>query len=207
MDGARGSIHGLGAHLIVVIDQRNALAGPDASDEGVGFAEAVFESLIGEDRVIDLAAEGLLGLAELEGQFGLVGFADVEQVDVAGGVGFIFGEGAEEPGLLNAGDGLEGVAQFRLDSDGALEQGEDGLEVGVVAIDGVVELAALGFSAEQSFAGQAGELAGEIGGVGGEGDGELADVDACGTVDVEERQELAAEVGAEGERCSTMLLQ
>jgi hypothetical protein len=207
MDGARGSIHGLGAHLIVVIDQCNGLAGPDASDEGVGFAEAVFEFLIGEDRVIDLAAEGLLGLAELEGQFGLVGFADVEQVDVAGGVGFIFGEGAEEPGLLNAGDGLEGVAQFRLDSDGALEQGEDGLEVGVVAIDGVVELAALGFSAEQSFAGQAGELAGEIGGVGGEGDGELADVDACGTVDVEERQELAAEVGAEGERCSTMLLQ
>jgi len=61
--------------------------------------------------------------------------------------------------LPYAGDGLQGVAQFRLNADGALEQGEDGLEVGVVAIDAVVELAALGFSAEQAFAGQAGELA------------------------------------------------
>lgn len=187
--------------------QFNALAVPDVGDEGVGFAEAALQFLRCEDCVVDFAAEGFLGLAELDCKLGLVGFADDEEIDVAGGVGFIFGEGAEEPCLLNAGDGLEGVAQFRLGADGALEQGEDGLEVGIAAIDGVVELAALGFSAEQAFAGQAGELAGEVGGVDGERDGELADVDARGAVDVEERQELAAEVGAEEDHCSIILPQ
>jgi hypothetical protein len=69
-----------------------------------------------------------------------------------------------------------------------------------------VELAAFDLRAEEAFVGEAGELAGEVGGVGGEGDGQLADVDARGSVDVEERQDLASELGAERERCSRVLL-
>ena len=192
--------------LVAVRDQLYTFSVPDVGDEGVGFAEAALEFLRGKDGRVDFAAEGFLGPAELDCKLGLVGFADEEEVDVAGGVGFIFCKRPEEPRLPYAGDGLQGVAQFRLNADGALEQGEDGLEVGVVAIDAVVELAALGFSAEQAFARQAGELAGDVGGVRGERDGELADVDARGTVDVEERQKLAAEVGAEGDHCSIILL-
>lgn len=55
------------------------------------------------------------------------------------------------------------------------------------------------------FGGEAGELAGEVGGVGLESDGQLADVDARGSVDVEEREDLAAEIGA-GEHCGRFIL-
>lgn len=99
----------------------------------------------------------------------------------------------------NLAGGARGKAGRREEGSGgarreqAFEQGEDGLEVGVFAIDGVVELAAFDLGAEEAFAGEAGEFAGEVGGVDAEADGQLADVDARGSVDVEEREDLAAE--------------
>lgn len=67
-------------------------------------------------------------------------------------------------------------------------------------------MAAFDLGAEEAFGGEAGEFAGEVGGVGSEGDGQLADVEARGSVEVEEREDLAAEVGAEGENCSRLML-
>ncbi|MGB8032128.1 MAG: hypothetical protein WCF30_20960 [Terracidiphilus sp.] len=52
-----------------------------------------------------------------------------------------------------------------LDADRALEKGEDRLEIGIVGVDAVVALAALGLRAQEAFALKAGELAGDVGGV------------------------------------------
>ena len=98
------------------------------------------------------------------------------------------------------------MPQSRLDADRALQKGKDGLEVGIAGIDAVVALAALGFRAQEAVALKAGELAGDVGGVGADCRGQLADVGAGGTVDVEERQQAAAEVGAERDHCSRIIL-
>ena len=72
------------------------------------------------------------------------------------------------------------MPQSRLDADRALQKGKDGLEVGIAGIDAVVALPALGFRAQEAVALKAGELAGDVGGVGADCRGQLADVGAGG---------------------------
>jgi hypothetical protein len=98
------------------------------------------------------------------------------------------------------------VPQSRLDADGALQKGEDRLEIGISGIDAVIALAALDLRAQEALALKAGELAGDVGGVSAYCRGQLADIGARGAVDVEERQEAAAEVGTEGDHCSRIIL-
>lgn len=96
--------------------------------------------------------------------------------------------------------------ECRLDAHRTLQQSEYWLEIGVCRIDAVVKLAAFDLGAQKPLALQAGEFARNIGGVGVESGGQLADINARGTVDVKEREQLAAEVGAEGDHCSTIIL-
>lgn len=98
------------------------------------------------------------------------------------------------------------MPESRLNADRALQQGEYGLEPGIVGIDAVVALAALGLRSQEAFLLKAGELTGCVGGVGSYCRCQLTDIGACGAVDVEERQQVAAEAGAEGDHCSIIIL-
>ena len=114
---------------------------------------------------------------------------------------------AKEPTIqADAGNRQEREFEGRLNADRALEQGEDGLQIRVAAIDAVIELAAFCLRAEKAFLLKSGKLAGDVGRVGFQRRGQLADVGARVPVDVEERQQLAAEFRAEREHCSIILL-
>jgi hypothetical protein len=54
--------------------------------------KAFFELPGSENSVIDLAAQGLLGLSHFGGEQRLIGLADDEHVNVARRIRFIFGE-------------------------------------------------------------------------------------------------------------------
>ena len=79
-----------------------------------------------------------------------------------------------------------------MNADGALEEGEERLEVGVIAVEAVVELATFKLRVQQAFVFKARQFAGDIGGVGVERRGQLADVGAGLAVHVEEREQPAA---------------
>jgi hypothetical protein len=187
-------------------NQLNALSVPDVGDECVAPGEPPIEFLGSENSVVYFAAESLLGLADFGCELRLVRPAKDQNVNIAGGIGFVFCERAVEPSGLDAGKCLERVHESWLDADGTLKHGEYGLQIGVVGIDVVVALATLRLRAQEALPLKAGELAGCVGGIGANCCGQLTDIDARGTVDVEERQQIAAEGGAEGDHCSIIIL-
>jgi len=132
--------------------------------------------------------------------------ADDQQINIAGGVGFILGKGAIEPCRFNAGNTPERLFESRLNADRTLEQSKDRLEIWIGGIDAVIKLTALGFSAQKALATKAGELARNVGRIGVQCAGQLADVDTRGAVDVEESQQLSPELGTEGDHCSKIIL-
>jgi hypothetical protein len=73
-------------------NQLDALSVPNVSDECVARSQPPFELLESENSVVDLAAERLLGLADFRRQAHLIRLAHDQQVNIAGGVGFIPGE-------------------------------------------------------------------------------------------------------------------
>src|ERR1039457_2824995 len=83
--------------VVMIANQLDALTVPDVGDEWVVLTEASLQFFGREDSVVDLPANGLLCLAGLRGQLGLVGLAHDKQVDVAGSVGLVLGKRAEEP--------------------------------------------------------------------------------------------------------------
>ncbi|MGA3334591.1 MAG: hypothetical protein ABSC62_10565 [Terracidiphilus sp.] len=147
-------------------NQLDALSVPDVGDECVAPGKPPIELRGRKNSVVDFAAEGLFGLANFGRELPLVGLSEDQNVNVAGGIGFILGEGAVNPGGFDAGYCLERVPQSRLDADGALQKGEDRLEIGISGIDAVIALAALGLRAQEPLALEAGEFAGDVGGVG-----------------------------------------
>ncbi len=129
-----------------------------------------------------------------------------QHVNIACRIGFSLGEGAEDPGRHNAVDQLKSPLQRRLDTYGGFEQGKNWLQVGVAAIDAVVELAAFRLRLQESLAGQASQFAGEVGGIGVERDGQLAHVHPCIPVKVEEGQHLTPQLGTERKHRSANIL-
>jgi hypothetical protein len=147
-------------------NQLNALSVPDVGDECVAPGEPPSHFLGSKHSVVDFAAEGLLGLANFGGEPPLVRTAEDQNVNVACGIGFVFRKRSVDPRGFNTCNCLERMPQSRLDADRALQKGKDGLEVGIAGIDAVVALPALGFRAQEAVALKAGELAGDVGGVG-----------------------------------------
>jgi hypothetical protein len=192
--------------LVAMVNQLDALSVPDVGDECIAPGKPPIELRGRKNSVVDFAAECFFGLANLGGELPLVRPAKDQNVDVACGVGFVFRKRTVDPRGFDALNWPERMPQSRLDANRALQQREDRLEVGIGGVDAVIALAAFGFRAQESLALKAGELAGDIGGIGADCLGQLADIGARGTVDVEQRQQAAAEVGTEGDHCSRIIL-
>jgi hypothetical protein len=189
-----------------IANQLNALSVPDVGNECIAPGKPPIELRGRKNSVVDFAAEGFFGLANFAGESLLVGPAKDQNIDVACGIGFVFRKRSVEPRGFDAGNCLERMPQSRLDADGALQEGEDRLEIGIAGIDAVVALAAFDLRAQKAFALQAGELARDVGGVGADGRGQLADIGAGGAVDIEKRQQIAAQTGAERDHRSRIIL-
>ncbi|MGD1107361.1 MAG: hypothetical protein ABR865_09965 [Terracidiphilus sp.] len=147
-------------------NQLDALPIPDVGDECVAPGKPPIELRGRKDSVVDFAPEGLFGLADFGRELPLIGPAEDQNVNVACGIGFVFRKRSVDPRGFNAGNCLERMPQGRLDADRALQQGENRLEVRIGGIDTVVALAAFGLRAQEPLALKAGEIAGDVGGVG-----------------------------------------
>jgi hypothetical protein len=189
-----------------VIRQLNPFPIPNVGEKCFARGEPPLEFTWSENSVADLAAQGLLSLAHFGRKPGQVGPAHDEQVDIAGGVGLVLGNRSVKPGGLDAANFGKSAAQCGLDAYRALQHAKDGLQIGVIAIEGVVKLPALAVCVQKALALKAREFAGEIGRVGPQVGCQLADEHARGTVQGEERQHVAPQVGAEGDHCSRIIL-
>ena len=71
---------------------------PDVAEEWITGFQALLKFSRGKNSVVDFPVESAFGGAKPGGQQGLIGRADDEYVDVAGGVRVAFGERSVEPG-------------------------------------------------------------------------------------------------------------
>jgi hypothetical protein len=149
--------------VVAIANQPDTLAVPHVGYKGVVRGKALFELQGCENSVIDLAAQGLLGLSHFGGEQCLIRLADDEYVDVACRIGFIFGEGPIDPGRLDTGDASQCLAQSRLDAHRSPEQRKHLAEVWVFAIHTVIKLASLDLWTKKALVRQSLELAAKVG--------------------------------------------
>ena len=160
--------------------------------KGSPFFKPLFQLFGRQDSVVDLAPECALGLTHLNCELSLVRLAHKQQIDIAGGIGFILSERPIEPCGPDSMDGAQGALQRGHDADGALQQREERLQQRRTGIDAVVKLAAFRLRPQQAFLLQPRQLSRQIGGVGLQRLRQLAHIHARLAIHVKEREQPAA---------------